>query len=489
MFRSIAEAIFHYADETPQALCAADAKQAYTYAQMKNAALFAAAGLEALGVSRGDRVLVECTQNAAYCVCQLGIALLGAVFVPFDRKFSAERLAEMARETEAVCLIGTKSDRLKLPFFPVSSLSPDLPEQDYPYSFPQEEELAELLYSTGTTGKSKGIGLTHANNVAIAQNIADGVGMEAHNIEMIPVSLCHSHGLRTTYSNFLNGNAVVIASGVVFLNPFFALMERWQPTAMDLVPGAWRILRQSGAKQLAAFADRIRYVELGSAPLTEDDKQSLRELLPNSRLYNFYGSTESGRTCAYDFSAGDVRPGCIGRPVCNAEALIVDGDHREIPDSSPEKTGYLAFRGPMNMAGYWKNPELTDSVMENGVIYTKDIGYIDADGMICLLGRDDDVINFGGVKISPDELEAAAMQCPGVADCGCIGHDDPVSGQVPWLYVQLSGETTVDEIGACLLRRLDRDKLPRKIIAIEKIPHTFNGKLLRRALRELDTEQ
>ena len=487
MFDSIVEAVFHYAERTPDALCAADLKQAYTYGGMKNAAVYVAAGLEKLGVKRGDRVLTECTQNAAYCACQLGIALLGAVFVPFDRKASAERLQEIADDSDAVCLAGITPGPCGLPFFSISEILPGLPGQAFSYEFPKPEDRAEILYSTGTTGKSKGIELTHANNVAIAENIADGVCMEPGNIEIIPVSLSHSHGLRTTYANFINGNAVVIASGVVFLNPFFELMERWKPTAMDLVPSAWRMVRKSGAERLKAFRERIRYVELGSAPLTEEDKSSLRELLPGSRLYNFYGSTESGRTCTYDFAAEVSRPGCIGKPVRNAEVLIVDAGRRRLEDSGPGNTGFLAFRGAMNMAGYWKNPKLTDSIMENGIIYTKDVGYMDRDGMVYMLGREDDVINFGGVKISPDEIEAAAMKCPGVADCGCIGHDDPIIGQVPWLYVEFAegSRTTTDDVGAWLLGTMDRDKLPRNVIELPKIPRTFNGKLLRRTLREM----
>ncbi len=493
MFASIVESVFHYADQTPQALCAADIRQAFSYAQMKNAALFVAKELHDLGVKRGDCVLVECTQNAAYCACQMGLALIGAVFVPFDRKFSEDRLREMLEETEAVCLVGSSPRISSLPFFKTASISPDLPSQSFSYSFPKAEDRSEILYSTGTTGKSKGVDLTHGNNIAIAENIADGVRMESGNIELIPVSMSHSHALRTTYANFLNGNAVVISSGVVFLNPFFTLMERWRVTALDLVPSAWRIIRQAAAKRLEDFRQQIRYVELGSEPLTEEDKRSLRELLPMSRLYNFYGSTESGRSCTFDFAAEPGRPGCIGKSVCNAEVLIVDGDRRPLSRSSSTETGFLAFRGPMNMSGYWKNPELTASVMQDGIVYSKDVGYIDPEGWIYMMGREDDVINCGGVKISPEEIEATALQCPGVADCGCVGHADPLSGQAPWLYVKLAPDSriTADDVRAWLLQNMDRDKLPRNVIELNEIPRTFNGKILRRALRELgsiDTE-
>ncbi len=217
---------------------------------MKNAAAYAAGALRDLGVRRGDRVLTECTQNAAYLACRLGIALLGAVFVPFDRRFTDQRIREIAEETEAVCLAGTDPRRAALPFFSLSSLRPDLPEGDLPEALPSPEEIAEILYSTGTTGKSKGIVITGANNAAVAQNVGEGVGMEPGNVELVPVPLSHSHGLRTVYANLYRGNAVAIASGVAFLKPFFDLAERYGATALDLAPGAWRIIRKNGVRQI-----------------------------------------------------------------------------------------------------------------------------------------------------------------------------------------------------------------------------------------------
>ena len=488
MFQSIVEAVFYHAECAPDALFAADSAQSFTYRQAKNAVLQAALRLAALGVQNGDRVVVECTQNAAYCICQQAIALLGAVFVPYERKTSAERLYEIISESGAVCQAAVRHTIPELSFFPISSITADAEPCGFPYSFPKSTQRSELLYSTGTTGKAKGIDITHGNNVALANNVASGVRMEPDNVEIVPVSLSHSHGLRTLYANFLNGNAVVISAGVTFLKPFFALMERFHVNAMDLVPSAWRILRQHGAAQLEAFRKQIRYVQLGSAPLTEDDKQSLRELLPYSRLYNFYGSTESGRTCTYDFAAHTDKINCIGKPVSQVEVLVVDSDHQVLPLSPVENTGYLAFRGPMNMAGYWKNPDLTASVMKDGTFYTKDVGYIDSDGWVYLLGRDDDIINFGGVKINPVDIEEIAMKCPGVVDCGCVGHEDPVSGHAPWLFVCLAPDCglSADDVGTWLSRNIDREKMPKRIIELSQIPRTFNGKILRRKLLETE---
>lgn len=487
IYSSVVEAIFKHAEKKPDRLCVADTKKSYTYIQMKNIVEQTASKLSGLGVSSGKCVVVECTQDTDYCIAQQAVQLLGAVFIPTDKKISETRLFEIMSETDAVLFIGRKRKDLSVLTYSMSEIK-ELPEnENFTYSFPKADDRAELLYTTGTTGKSKGIDLTHKNNIAIAQNISSGVEMKDGNVEIVPVSLSHSHGLRTMYANFVNGNSVVIVSGVTFLAPFFRMIEEYKVTAIDLVPSAWRNIYNLGADKLASFSGQIDYVQLGSEPLTENDKETLKKVLPQSRLYNFYGSTESGRTCTYNFAEYGDKFQCIGKPVCNATVLIVDRERRPLSESTREKPGFLAFSGAMNMTGYWKNKELTDSIMTDGVIYTNDLGYIDDEGWIYMMGREDDIINYGGTKINPEVIETVAMRFDGIADCACVAHSDPTTGQAPWLYVQLEEESelTKADIGKYLQGNLDKDIIPKEIVFIDKIPRTYNGKLLRRELRNL----
>ena len=487
IYSSVVEAIFKHAEKKPDRLCVADTKKSYTYIQMKNIVEQTASKLFALGVSSGKCVVVECTQDTDYCIAQQAVQLLGAVFIPTDKKISETRLFEIMSETDAILFIGRKRKDLSVLTYSMSEIK-ELPEnENFTYSFPKADDRAELLYTTGTTGKSKGIDLTHKNNIAIAQNILSGVEMKDGNVEIVPVSLSHSHGLRTMYANFVNGNSVVIVSGVTFLAPFFRMIEEYKVTAIDLVPSAWRNIYNLGADKLASFSGQIDYVQLGSEPLTENDEETLKKVLPQSRLYNFYGSTESGRTCTYNFAEYGDKFQCIGKPVCNATVLIVDRERRPLSESTREKPGFLAFSGAMNMTGYWKNKELTDSIMTDGVIYTNDLGYIDDEGWIYMMGREDDIINYGGTKINPEVIETVAMRFDGIADCACVAHSDPTTGQAPWLYVQLEekSELTKADIGKYLQGNLDKDIIPKEIVFIDKIPRTYNGKLLRRELRNL----
>ncbi len=300
--------------------------------------------------------------------------------------------------------------------------------------FPASGQIAEILFSTGTTGKSKGIVLTHANDIALAENVMFGVQMKKGNVELIPMPLSHSHGLRRTYANLVMGNSAVFTDGVTLLKKVFTLMDQYHVTSMDLSPSMLSIIFKLSKDRLGNYADRIDYIQLGSAPLSEEDKIHLSRILPKTRLYNFYGSTEAGCSCLLDFNSMSGKPGCIGKPAVNARFIVVDENRKEIK-SSPDNPGFLASAGSINMKEYFKAPELTAATMENGFIYTKDLGYIDEDGYVYMLGRKDDVINYGGIKISPEEIESVVIQNPVIRDCACIPVKDALTGQAPKLLI------------------------------------------------------
>lgn len=371
---------------------------------------------------------------------------------------------------------------------PVKNPSPALCGTDFPAS----NQIAEILFSTGTTGKSKGIVLTHGNDIALAENVMYGVQMKKGNVELIPMPLSHSHGLRRTYANLVMGNSAVFTDGVTLLKKVFNLMEQYHVTSMDLSPSMLSIIFKLSKDRLGDYAEQIDYIQLGSAPLPEKDKIHLSRILPKTRLYNFYGSTEAGCSCLLDFNSMSGKPGCIGKPAVNARFIVVDENRKEIK-SSPDNPGFLASAGPINMKEYFKAPELTAAAMENGFIYTKDLGYIDEEGYVYMLGRKDDVINYGGIKISPEEIESVVIQNPAIRDCACIPVKDALTGQAPKLLIvpedrknAASTPAIYDEkaFKAFLAANLDASKQPKYIEIVDEIPRTFNGKIKRNVLLE-----
>ena len=483
---SIIEAVVAHAAEHPDRICFADVRDSVTYEQAVRAVIHFARRIRKENIHRGDRVLIECTQDVRFCIANLAAQLAGAVTVPLEKRASEARVLEIKEDTGADVIIGMNLAAYSDHFISFADIDLDAPASELTeFTFPAKDELAEILFSTGTTGKSKGIVHTHGSVIAVAENVVYSVKMKDGGVELIPTPLSHSHGLRRHYANLLFGNSIVIADGVLMVKVIFTLMDRYHVTAMDMSPSALQVLEKLGKGRLAEYRDQLDYIQIGTAPLSEQAKETLREQLPNTHLYNFYGTTEGGCSCIMDFSVERNRPACIGKPTVNAHFIIVDEHRQPLKNTSPEHTGYLAYSGSMNMLGYWRQPELTASVMTDGIIYSNDVGYIDPDGYIYMLGRDDDVINYSGIKISPEEIESAVSLCDGVVDCACVPQPDPLTGQAPHLFVVMEAGKTMDKSALLeqLKKSVDPNKMPKVIEQIDAIPRTFNGKILRRELR------
>lgn len=476
-YSSVVEAVCRHSLKNPGKLCITDRNSEYTYGEFYDLICSYADYFSRQGIGKDDKVVVEAAQTADFPAVEFGLHLIGAVFVPLENGCSTDKAFSVAEACGASLVIFQNA------MAGIKALIVPPPACRNNYTLPEAGSLSEILFSTGTTGKEKGIMLSHANDVAVAENIVCGSGMLEDNIEMIPSPLNHSHGLRSVYANMLCGGTVILHDSILDMKGFFAALDKYKVNAIDLVPSALSIILRFSGKKLGEYRDRFRYLEFGSAAMMPDDKARIMDLLPGIPLLNYYGSTESGRATVFNFNAGTEKAGCIGRPTVNTEAIIVD-EHREAIDSSPERTGLLACAGAMNMIGYFNDEDETLKATDGKYVYSSDEAYIDPDGDIILLGRKGDVINVGGKKVSPEEIENVARQHPSVADCGCIGVDDATTGQAPKLFIQLEPgcEFNVRELSAFLSARLEQFKLPKHIEQIDAIPRTFNGKLLRRKL-------
>ena len=486
MFDSVVEAVFHYADANPERLCLADDRGHVSYGEFRDMILRYAAYLREAGIERADNVVVEAAQSVEYLAMELAVQLIGAVFVPVERNCAPDKIQRVIDLCKAKAAITANQYAYAVPVFRTHERFFSLRGGDHSAHdgrFPERTAVSEILFSTGTTGKEKGIVLTHGSDIALAENVIDGVKMQPDNVEMILSPMNHSHGLRRWYANMVNGSSVVLLGSAMDMMRFFRNLDAYRVNSVDMVPAALSVVLRLSRGKLAEYRNQIRYIQFGAAPLKEADQAEICRQLPDSRLYNFYGSTESGCIAIYNFNRPDRKKHCIGKPTQNARIFIVDDTRREIA-SSRENPGFLAGEGGMNMLGYWNDPAETARVLENGVLYSNDIAYVDSDGDLILLGRKGDVINVGGHKVSPDEIEEIAVRMPEIADCGVIPVDDPMKGSVPKLYVQMKAGCAFDpvRIRAYLAERMEPYKIPACIEQIEKIPRSFNGKLLRREL-------
>lgn len=479
---SMVEILYNYTKIQPDFLFMADdAGSEYTYKEAWNKTESVAGYLlHQEKVPFGSKIMVECNQDAAFLIVDFACELIGAVFVPIEKHASYDRKKKIFEETEAVLWI-SKTGR-ELDFVRSISYEALLAVKDglREIIFPQSSYIAEILYTTGTTGTSKGIVISNKANVAVAENIKYGVKMKSCNREFIPIPISHSHGIRCCYANLLNGGTIVLIDGLMRIKKVFEMLYKYEVTSMDLSPSAITLLIKISKGAFWKYGKRMDYIQIGTANLSEDIKALLTKNLPEVRLYNFYGSTESGRSCVLEFSAIKGKVNCIGKPTVNSSIVFTD-EKRNIIETSKDHPGLLASRGSMNMSCYWKNDKLTEKVMHDGYVYTNDLGYQDEEGYIYVLGRNDDIINYSGIKISPNEIEEIAVKYEGIKDAACVPLEDEMFGQIPKLFISVKNENFFDmkQYIAFLAGHIDRNKMPRQIEIIKEIPRTYNGKIQR----------
>lgn len=476
-YDSILDALKEHAQKKGQKLCIADKIKAVTYGQFYDAVLRGAAYLAANHLKKGDMVAIQASQTADCLAALFAVQAAGGTACPLEKNVSGKKRGEILKQLNCRYLIAEK----RKPVEQVCCL--DLQQLCvYPEKIqePVLTQIADILFTTGTTGVPKGIMISHQADVAIAENVIDSVQMTEEEVELITSPCSHSLALRRIYAAIYLGSTVILTENVLLQDHFYRLIEQYHVTAITLVPAVLHLLLEATGDQIQAYAGQLHYIQSGSAPLAEEMKQRLIHLLPGVRLYNTYGATESGCTIILEFSRYGDKIGCIGRPTVHAGVLFVDKDGN-VTDAKDEKTaGLLAFQGDMNMSGYLHDQDLTKTVLRDGIVYTNDIGYRGSDNLIYLIGREGEVINCAGYKISPSEIEETARQFPGIADCACVPMADRRVGEAPKLFIQLQQEGLDEKAFRKWMRaNLEEYKVPKAIAYVEKIPRTFNGKIQR----------
>jgi acyl-CoA synthetase (AMP-forming)/AMP-acid ligase II len=332
------------------------------------------------------------------------------------------------------------------------------------------EGTADILYTTGTTGRSKGVMISHRTIIADAENLIDGQGFTHELAFVVNGPLNHIGSLSKIYPIIVLGATLIIVDGLKDMNKFFAAFDYpAEKMATFLVPASIRMLIQFSGEQLARYADKIDFIETGAAAISQADMEALCQLLPKTRLYNTYASTETGIIATYNYNSGKCVAGCLGRPMKHSKLIITED-------------GLIACQGDTLMSGYVGDPERTASILRGDTVYTSDIGMIDEDGLLHLKGREDDVINVGGFKVAPTEVEDAAMSFSRLKDCICIAAEHPITGRALKLLVVMNDGEQLNkrELALHLKERLESYKVPMLYEQVEKVARTFNGKLDRK---------
>jgi len=349
----------------------------------------------------------------------------------------------------------------------------DLAEMDVP---------ALVLCTSGTTGAPKYVSLTQRNVLAAARNINEFMQTAMGAVEVTPLPLHRSFGLG-------RARCLSLAGGTLVISPprgdrALALLARHRATGFSSVPAFFRMMIRTFGKRLAKYLAPLEYIEIGSAPMDRADKLFLLEVAPRARICMHYGLTEASRSAFIEFRSERTKLDTVGRPAPHvAVRVVAENGH----PCTPGETGEIIVRGDHVCAQYWKNPELTKSRLRDGWFHTNDYGSVDADGYIRLSGRMDDLMNVGGIKVSPEKIEGVVRAIPGVADCAAVAAKDPrgIYGDVPLLYVvrEEQARLSTAAVKSYCVAHLVAEEVPHEVIFIDAIPRTDAGKVLRARLR------
>lgn len=437
MAMTLEESIRYHAQNTPDKCAVVCAGDQISYSGLWNSLVERASELEKNGLRPNRPYVFRATQDIDFIITYCAVHYMGAIAVPLENKVPQEVFQSIKSEVESC---------------------------DF------SDDIVDILYTTGTTGKSKGVMLSETALVSCADNFIADLHFTPELLFIISGPLNHIASLFKMHPVLTVGGTVCVLDGLKDMNAFFDVFDLpYTKFATFLVPASIRMIMQFSYEKLCSLADKIDFIETGAAPITKYDMEQLSKALPHSRLYNTLGGTEIGAVCTYNFNDGKYMEGCIGRPMKNSTVEV-----------TPE--GNIIVSGLTIMSGYVADKENTDKVLKDGKIYSADLGYVDEDGLIHLKGRQGDVINVGGFKVDPVEVENAVVSYEGIKDCICIADTHPVIGTVLKLLVVLKEGTPFDKhsIARHLKGKLEPHKIPTYYEAVEAIQRTYNGKLDRK---------
>lgn len=470
-------------------------KAAISFAEAFETTARFATALRELGVKPGDRVAAQVAKSPEAILLYLATLRIGAVFLPLNTAYTAaeidyflgdaeprlfvcrpESLADhagRASATLAVETLGASADGSL-----IARAAAAAPMAGHVAV--GADDPAAILYTSGTTGRSKGAVLTHGNLASNCEALIECWRFTEADRLIHALPIFHTHGL------FVAANMALAAGAtMIFLTRFDLdeiITEMADATVLMGVPTFYTRLLQSPRLDAAAVAGMRLFVS-GSAPLLAETHAEFAARTGHAILER-YGMTETCMIASNPYD-GARRPGAVGFPLPGVEIRITD---RETAAPLPQgEIGAIEVRGPNVFQGYWRMPEKTAAEFRpDGFFITGDLGLIDAEGSLRIVGRDKDLVISGGYNVYPKEIEALIDELPGVLECAVIGLPHPDLGEGVTAVVVPREGATLDPatLTAALSDRLARYKQPRRVILVPELPRNVMGKVQKAELRE-----
>jgi acyl-CoA synthetase (AMP-forming)/AMP-acid ligase II len=337
-----------------------------------------------------------------------------------------------------------------------------------------------MPFSSGTTGRPKGVMLSHRNLVANICQIEPLHVLEPSDVLIGVLPFWHIYGMTVTMNLALRAGATIVTTPRFELEAFLGLLQDHGVTKAHLVPPIVLALAKHPSVDDYDLS-KLRYVMSGAAPLGSELAQACAERL-GCKVVQGYGLTEASPVTHLTPDAGPNKSGSIGPPVANTDCRILDLETGREVDAN--EIGEVWIRGPQVMSGYLHAPEASADVIRDGWLRTGDLAYADTDGYFFVVDRLKELIKYKGFPVAPAELEALLMDHPAVVDAAVVPSPDAEAGEIPKAFVVASGKVAPDELIAYVKDRVAPQKRIRAVEMIDAIPRSPSGKVLRRVLVE-----
>lgn len=489
-----------------------------TYAELDGAVSKFASGLEKLGIKKGDHIALVLGNTPHFVIGFYGALRLGATVIPINPIYTPDEIGYIVNNGDVRAVItldllvplfekmnqhlpkvehlivcetpqgaNSEVDVSKLSIYPkMKSFTMVVGSGDIPFFGPvlEDDDVAVILYTSGTTGKPKGAMLTHLNLYSNARDVADYLKITEEDRVITTLPMFHVFCLTVAL------NAPLMSGGTMLIVPkfspkeIFKLARDYEATVFAGVPTMYNFLLQYPEGNPDDLSSLRLCISGGAAmpvALLKGFEQKFNVLVSEG-----YGLSEASPVTCFNPLDRPRKPGSIGTNIVNVENKIVDENGDEVPVG---QVGELIVRGPNVMKGYYKMPEESNAALRNSWLYTGDLARMDDEGYFYIVDRKKDMIIVGGYNVYPREVEEVLYNHPDVVEAAVLGVPDPEQGEAVHCYVVKKNPTlTEDDLLAYCREHLAKYKLPSKIEFIEELPKNTTGKILRRALKDLVTK-
>ena len=470
-----------------------------SYGELRRQVAAVASALAAAGVNRGDRVGLALPNGLPNIVCFLAASEAGTA-APLNPGYKEDEFRFYLDDTKARVLLlppdgldearraaGDTVRILTVEMDGAGTVSLREARGDRPIDPPSPDDVALVLHTSGSTGRPKRVPLSHTNLAISARNVARSYALGPDDVSLCVMPLFHVHGLvASTLATLATGGTVVVPTK---FNPlsFWRVARDYGATWYSAVPTIHQLLlaRADPAAGKPAGAERLRFIRSCSASLPPQVMHDL-EAAFGAPVLEAYGMTEAAHQMASNpLPPSQRKPGSVG-PGTDVRISIMDAEGRHLPTG---ERGEVVIQGPNVIQGYENNPEANATSFVDGWFRTGDQGFLDADGYLTLVARIKELINRGGEKVSPRDIDEVLLTHPAVAEAVCFGVPHPTWGEEVAAAVVLREKVAEADLLAFCRERLADYKRPKQIFVTDAIPRTATGKIQRRVVAQAFSAQ